>query len=776
MPKTLFFGSASTSVGRTILAGCALIASACPALSAPVPYRVPDMTDRLLVLDPARVEVRGWLGERVQANARNRLAQVDLEPLLAGFRKKPGTHPWIGEHIGKWMHAATLAWADTGDPQLRDKLRYAAAELIEAQESDGYLGTYLPENRFKVAPGNDWDVWSHKYCLMGLLTYYHFTGEQAALDASRRAADLLLATFGPDKKSILSAGTHVGMAATSVLEPMVLLYRHTADERYLDFCKYIVGSWREPGGPRIIDSLLEHGQVNRTANSKGYEMLSNLVGLCELYRVTGDPSLLEPAIRAWEDITRKRLYLTGSATQGEHFGADFHLPNAASSHVAETCVTTTWIQLNSQLFRLTGQARYGEELERTFYNHLAAAQRPDGAEWCYFSALEGTKPYGPGINCCVSSGPRGMALAPLHVFLLSPAAGERTLFVNVFEDARATAEVDGKALEIEQRITGREIDRIELTFEVKNAPQTRFGLAFRVPRWAKRVSAVRPGLRVAGRASDGWWRLAAREWKRGDRIVLRMALRDPLVEGTHGNDGLAALQWGPYVLAYDDADNRGEPGVGAGLARPARLKLAGPNKFEALVRSVSNPKPHPATFTTFGDAGATGGRYRVWLRGPDTALPKLDGMIAAEERSREGNVKGSIIDRDPATFVVTFDNTRRKEDWYAVELVRPREIRGIVFAHGKDFHDGGWFDASSGKPRVQVRREPGGEWETVGELTGYPDTTSTDSKGLKPGQAFEVRFSQPRQGVAVRVAGQPASGDNPAQAFSSCAELRPIAE
>ena len=62
------------------------------------------------------------------------VGQVDLEPLLAGFRQRPGTHPWIGEHIGKWMHAATLAWAYTGDPELRKKLDYAAAELIKTQE------------------------------------------------------------------------------------------------------------------------------------------------------------------------------------------------------------------------------------------------------------------------------------------------------------------------------------------------------------------------------------------------------------------------------------------------------------------------------------------------------------------------------------------------------------------------------------------------------------------------------------------------------------------
>ena len=130
--------------------------------------------------------MRGWLGNRVALNEKNRLVKVDLEPLLAGFRQKPGTHPWIGEHIGKWLHASTLAWANTGDPELRRKLDYAAAELVKAQEPDGYLGTYVPEKRFGLYPGADWDVWSHKYNLMGLLTYYQFTGNEPALNACRK--------------------------------------------------------------------------------------------------------------------------------------------------------------------------------------------------------------------------------------------------------------------------------------------------------------------------------------------------------------------------------------------------------------------------------------------------------------------------------------------------------------------------------------------------------------------------------------------------------------
>jgi len=77
------------------------------------------------------------------------------------------------------------------------------------------------------------------------------------------------------------------MAATSVLEPMVVLYRFTGEPKYLEFARYIVKSWDEPNGPKIIATLLKEKQVNKTANGKAYEMLSNLVGLCELARATG---------------------------------------------------------------------------------------------------------------------------------------------------------------------------------------------------------------------------------------------------------------------------------------------------------------------------------------------------------------------------------------------------------------------------------------------------------------------------------------------------------
>src|SRR5262249_54660185 len=92
---------------------------------------------------------------------------------------------------------------------------------------------------------------------------------------------------------------------------------------------------------------------------------------------------------------------------------------------------------------------------------------------------------------------------------------------------------------------------------------------------------------------------------------------------------------------------------------------------------------------------------------------------------------------------------------------------------GKVFHDGGWFDSSAGKPRIQVRRTSGGKWETVTELASYPQTTATDPGSLKQGsqQSFTQSLGQRVKVVGVRVVGRPACGDSPHQAFGSCGEL-----
>jgi uncharacterized protein len=194
-------------------------------------------------------------------------------------------------------------------------------------------------------------------------------------------------------------------------------------------------------------------------------------------------------------------------------------------------------------------------------------------------------------------------------------------------------------------------------------------------------------------------------------------------------------------------------------------------RINALTRH--NNAPVRLRLAPFADAGASAARtyYRIWLPLP-TAKDNVEFNSLLDEgresRSRHGNVEGAILE---GRYVVTFENRPAHEDWFAVTLDAPVTIGRIVFAHGRTFHDGGWFNTSAGKPQVQIQTTKDGPWQTVGTLTDYPTTTATAAGQLVDGARFTCKLAKPVQAVAIRVLGQPASGDAPQQAFASCGGL-----
>ena len=765
------------------------VGAACGSWSAaitPVPDKIAcALPDRQTFTQPDQLRLTGWIGGRLHANEAGRLAKIDTDRLLEGFRKRPGRQSYDGEHVGKWLHAATLAWVNTGDPALREKLDRTAAELIKCQQEDGYLGTYLEKDRW-----TEWDVWAHKYNLIGLITYIRYTGNLEPLPACRRMGDLLCNTFGdePGKRDIIKAGWHVGLAPTSVLEPMVLLYRLTGEQRYLDFCNYILRAWEQPNGPKIISTLLTLKRVDKVGNGKAYEMLSCLNGALEYYRTVGaNPRILEACLNAWQDIVENRLYITGAASYGELFHDDFDFPNVAN--VGETCVTVTWLQFNAQLLRLTGEARFGEQLERVVLNQLFGAQKCDGSAWGYYVQMEGKKPYTSSLDgqCCLSSGPRGVALIP--TFATSTDASG--VVVNLYDAGTAKLSLKDHTdvtLVTETRYPAEEQIRITVGL----AGEKEFTLKLRVPAWCRTASVQVKGQRVAPTPGPDGYVAVQRSWKDGDQVGLRFKLEPQVVLGDHKNSGKLAVLYGPLVLAADGdllGDQlRGIRAVAFATADLAVLAVTpepAPDQFKtwpgaqvyrvnAIPRRASKSAPAgtslPIRLVPFADAGTSGSNYRVWLPIGQAAEGNLL-LEEKESRSRRGNASGSITDGDPDTFVVTFDGKPAAEDWFAVTLAAPAELNRVVFVHGKTFHDGGWFDASAAQPQVQVRTAEEGRWETVGVLKDYPATSATSAAGLTAGERFTCQLPKGVKVFGVRVVGRPASGDSAQQAFSSCAEL-----
>jgi DUF1680 family protein len=520
-----------------ILRSFLVLAAAATAYAAAVQDRV---ADRFTPAPFEKQRIEGMLGERMRVNLEGRLLHVDEPRLLRGFEQPPGEQDWIGEHVGKYLDAAVNTWRYTHDARLKEQMDRMARRLIQSQRADGYLGTYIDARRW-----TSWDVWVHKYDLIGLLAYHGATGDASALAAARRVGDLLAATFGTGagQRDIIKSSTHVGMAATSVLEPMVNLYRATGEPRYLDFCRYIVAAWEQPNGPKLLSSLRLTGSVFKTANAKAYEMMSDLVGAVELYKVTGDESLLAPVLAAWHDIRDKRLYITGTTSAKEHFTDDETLPGEEKDNVGEGCATVTWLQLTWRLLRLTGAPEYAEEAERTVYNQLLGAQDPHNGNICYFTPLNGTKKPGPGVNCCVSSEPRGISLIPQ----LAWGSVETGPVVEFY----TPGSVETPFATVVSATQFPKDGAVRLT--VRDPKRTRFALALRVPRWTRSFTATIGKQKLIGK--PGEYLTIDRAWKNGDTVDVAIDMTVRVIPGGKSYPDAVAIQRGPQVLAAETSLN-----------------------------------------------------------------------------------------------------------------------------------------------------------------------------------------------------------------------------
>jgi uncharacterized protein len=508
---------------------------------------------------PDAVRMAGLLGERFENSRTNRLIHQEEDHLLYPFTLHCPVgmnHPdrpvkaifgdWQGEYLGTWMDAAALTVRYSGDAALRAKIDKMVDTWLATQEADGYLGTYNGDDRWK-----SWDIWIHGHDILGLVSYYHLTGDERILTAAVRAADCVMANFGPGKRFVYPTGLHGGMASSAILEPMIWLYFETGEERFLEWGKWLVDvDWEQSEGSHLVSILLNNGNVADIAGGKGIEMLTNLAGLVELYRATGESRYLQAVVNGWQDIVQHQLYLTGTSSSGEHFSRHYVLPNDGVYNVGETCVSMGWMYLNFSLARVTGDARYFDMAEQVIYNHLLTAQAPDGKGWAYYVGLRDHKRYRwhTEPECCPSRGVRALAQFPQHIYSLD-ARGVR---VNLYEPGSLRFNApDGQTVELEMQ-TSYPFDGA-VTLQINTPDPSAFVLQLRIPGWCTDWQLQVNSAAQTVHPNDYGYVVLERTWSAGDRVTLLLDMPIHVVTDRLGNPGKVAFLRGPLVYAADNA-------------------------------------------------------------------------------------------------------------------------------------------------------------------------------------------------------------------------------
>ena len=506
---------------------------------------------------------------------------------------RPPGYPFDDTDLYKVIEGAAYTLSVAPDPKLDAYVDGLIAKIAAAQEPDGYLYTTRTINpkaphrwagteRWQLERDDSHELYNLGHLFEAAVAHHLATGKRPLLDVATKAADLLVKTFGPGKRS-----TWPGHQITEMA--LVRLYRVTGKEDYLQLAKFLIDE-RGPGpdatnptqfpngeraNPRGLDYNQAQQKVVDQSEPVGHAVRAMYMyaGMADIAALTNDQYVKQAGDRIWENLITSKLYLTGgigAAGGHEGFGNPYELPNMQAYN--ETCASIGMDYWNHRLFLLHGDAKYIDVMERTLFNGLLSGVSLDGKTFFYPNPLESNGQHARsewfGVACCPGNITRFIASVPGYIY----ATRGDDVYVNLYAGGTADISTAGGKVKVAQ-ITRYPWDgAVRMTVAPDRA--RRFALNVRIPGWARNEavpsdlyrfmdpSTEAPTLKVNGTAvpmtpAKGYLTVT-REWQAGDIVELylpmpvRRVVANPKVEADRDR---VALQRGPIVYAAEWVDN-----------------------------------------------------------------------------------------------------------------------------------------------------------------------------------------------------------------------------
>jgi hypothetical protein len=486
---------------------------------------------------------------------------------------------FMDSDIYKWLEAVSWELGRAHDPQLAAELTEWTAALAEAQEEDGYLNSWVQAGGDAARRYEDQAMGHELYCyghlIQAAVAAHRAAGDPGLLAVARRAADHLVATFGPDLDHGLDGHPVIEMA-------LVELYRETGEGSYLALARHFVlarGHGSLSGHGRGPMYYCDRVPVEEATHIEGHAVralyLASGVADVAVELPATEAARLEAAQRrVWQDMVESRIYLTGgvgSRWDGEAFGDAFELPPDRA--YCETCAAVATVQWSWRLLVATGESRYADLIERVLFNGFASGISLQGDEFFYVNALRvrgGAVPddhRNPtagrhGWYSCACCPPNIMrTVAQLSGYLATH--GEDSVQLQQYAGGGLRAGL--AAGEVRLAVTTDYPWSGHVEIEILAAPGGEWALDLRVPGWCEGATAtVHPAERSNGAdpespqpGAPGSYLRLARSWAAGDRIVLelpmevRITVPDERIDAVRG---CGAVEVGPLVYCFEDHD------------------------------------------------------------------------------------------------------------------------------------------------------------------------------------------------------------------------------
>ena len=452
---------------------------------------------------------------------------------MGGWYDADGFVP--GHCLGQYISGLARIGRTTADAACHAKVR----ELVQG------FGTVCEANSNPFAgPGSEkvWPAYVMDKHIIGLLDACQLSGYAPAGTLLPKVIGGALPFVSPVSRDRVGKKDPPYDETYVLPENLFAVHRLTGEVRYRELAiRYLLNK-------EYFDPLAAGIDVLPTKHA--YSHAIALSSAARAYFELGDPKYRAALINAWRFLDVQRFASGGFGpdeqliTPGQ--GALFASLTRTKDHFETPCGSYASMKLARYLLRATGDARYGDGLERVVYNALLAVKAPnDAGDYPYYSTYgaHAVKEYYPHKwPCCSGTLVQGVADYVLNVYFQTAHA----VYVNLFVPSRVTWKRGRISLVQETNFP----DGDSTTLTVQAGRPAQFDLGLRIPGWLREAPEIRVnGIKQSLQAQPGTFAILSRTWQSGDRVDMQLpqAFRAEAIDELHPKT-VARLR-GPVLYA-----------------------------------------------------------------------------------------------------------------------------------------------------------------------------------------------------------------------------------
>lgn len=488
--------------------------------------------------------------------------------------------------LAKWIEAAAYSLVQKPDPELEQRVDDIISLIGRAQHEDGYLNTYFtvkePDKRWTNLQEAH-ELYCAGHMIEAAVAYYESTGKTSLLDIMKRMADHIYKHFIEEGAPGYPGHPEIELA-------LMRLYRVTGDERYLELSRHFVDvrgvdpeyfakekearGWDEFGmDPKDKEYAQNQAPVREQKEAVGHSVRAVYLytAMADQAATTGDESLIKACETLWNNISRKRMYITGgigSTAMGEAFTKDYNLPNDTA--YCETCASIGLIFFARKMLDLSVDSRYSDVMERALYNTVLAGMQLDGKRFFYVNPLEvipgisgeavthrhdlPVRPKWFGCACC----PPNVSRTVTSIAKYAWGVKDHTVYSHLYT---------GGTLDLTEELGAKVVVTTGYPYEgsvkyqvIPGAENVELTLAIRIPGWSENTKLLINGEKTAIEAVKGYVYIT-KAFTAEDcvELVLDMEPKRFYANTDVASDsGAVAFQRGPLVYCVEGVDNDGD--------------------------------------------------------------------------------------------------------------------------------------------------------------------------------------------------------------------------